>query len=388
MAMKHTTKHSSSNSSLLSGSFLSGLNGPQTLGNSRMFWGIWIVVVAAFALLPCFASRYTVLTASNFMISAILALSLCLIWGYAGILSLGQAAFFGVGGYAYGIAGINLIGMTGESGTAAIVGAVAPAILAAVVGGLMFYSRLKGVYVAILMLVVSLLLGLFMRQTADPSYTIGGAYFGGMNGLGPATANDPSIPSLTLGFGDYVMEFDGRGRNFYWLVLGVLVTVYLGLRWLVNSSFGYLLVAVREDERRTETFGYDVRLIQLGVFCLSAALAGLAGALYTAWGTYIHPDGFSVGPNILVVIWVAVGGRKDLTSVVIATIALSWISIELSSWGEVSLLVLGFILVSAMMIAPEGVFATLGAWFGRTFRKFLPGEKRARPAARDMEAVQ
>jgi ABC-type branched-subunit amino acid transport system permease subunit len=340
-------------------------NGPQTLGNSRMFWSLWLIAVIGFALLPMFASRYEVLTASNFLISAILALSLSLIWGYCGILSLGQAAFFGIGGYAYGIVGINLIERMGDTNLALLAGIAAPALFAAAIGGLMFYSRLKGVYVAILMLVVSLLLGLFMRQTADPSYAIGGAYLGGMNGLGPATASDPNLPSLTLGLPGHAIEIDGRSQEFYWLILGIGIAVYLGLRWLVNSSFGYLLVACREDQQRTETFGYDVRLVQLGVFCLSAALAGLAGALYTAWGTYIHPDGFSVAPNILVVIWVAVGGRKDLTSVVVSTLALSWISIELAAWGEISLFALGVILVVAMLAAPEGVAATLGAWIGR-----------------------
>lgn len=361
-------------------SLLSNLNGPQTLGNSRMFWALWLVGLAAFALLPLVASRYQILTASNFLISAILALSLCLIWGYAGILSLGQAAFFCIGGYAYGIVGINLIETTGESVSAVIAGAIAPALLAMAVGALMFYGRLKGVYVAILMLVVSLLLGLFMRQTADPTYAIGGAYLGGMNGLGPATPSDPAIPSLTFGIGRHSIEIDGRGAGFYWVALGALVAIYLGLRWLVNSSFGYLLVAVREDEQRTETFGYDVRLIQFAVFTLSAAIAGLAGALYTAWGTYIHPDGFSVGPNILVVIWVAVGGRKDLTSVAISTLALSWISIELATWGEISLLVLGFILVGAMLAAPEGVFATIGGWLSKISARRTEQTTAARPA--------
>lgn len=361
---------------------LASFNGPQTLGNSRSFWISWLIALVAFALLPCVASRYLVLTASNFFISAILALSLCLIWGFAGILSLGQAAFFCVGGYAYGVVGINLIEATGESVSAMIAAIAAPAALAVAVGAMMFYSRLKGVYVAILTLVVSLLLGLFMRQTADPSYTIGGAYLGGMNGLGPATPSDPAIPNLTFGFGPYGIEVDGRSASFYWVVFATLVIVYLGLRWLVNSSFGYLLVAVREDERRTETFGYDVRLIQLGVFTLSAALAGFAGALYTAWGTYIHPDGFSVGPNILVVIWVAVGGRKDLTSVVISTLALSWISIELATWGEISLLVLGFILVGAMLVAPEGIIATIGAWLGNMLASWS-GKKTVGHAALD-----
>jgi len=347
------------------GRLLAGLEGPQTLGRGPVFWVLFVLVVAVAVAAPFFSSRYQVINYSNFLVSVLLALSLCLIWGYCGILSLGQAAFFGIGGYAYGIVALNLIEAHGNTHLALLAGILAPAVFAALIGGLMFYSRLKGVYVAILMLVVSLLLGLFMRQTADPSYTIGAAYLGGMNGLSPASSSDPSIPSLIFGFGDWAAEFDGRGRAFFWLVLGIVVAVYLGLRWLVNSSYGYVLVACREDLDRTETFGYDVRLVQLSVFCLAAALAGLSGTLYTAWGTYIHPDGFSVGPNILVVIWVAVGGRKDLTAVVLATLALTYVSVELSAWGEISLLVLGIILVTAMLVAPEGLVATIGERLGR-----------------------
>ena len=342
----------------------SRLNGPQTLGNSTFFWCAWIVGLALLIALPFLVSRYQVINASNIVISAILALSLCLIWGYCGILSLGQASFYCIGGYAFGVAGINLIEAHGNTDLAVMIGITVPVLFGLVIGGLMFYSRLKGVYVAILMLVVSLLLGLFMRQTADPSYTIGAASLGGMNGLRPASPGDPRIPNLIFGIGDFVAGFDGRRREFYWLVLGIGTAVYLGLRWLVNSSFGYVLIACREDLDRTETFGYDVRLVQLVVFCLSAAIAGLSGTLYTAWGTYIHPDGFSVGPNILVVIWVAVGGRKDLTSVVVSTGFLSWISLELASYGDVSLLALGVILVVAMMLAPEGLVASAGAGLG------------------------
>lgn len=360
--------------------FFRGFSGQQTLGNSRFFWGCALVVLALLVALPFMASRYEVITASNLLISAILAMSLSLIWGYGGILSLGQAAFYGIGGYAYGIVGINLITSQGNTHAAILAGILVPAAFAAAIGALMFYSRLKGVYVAILMLVISLLLGLFMRQTADPSYTIGAAYLGGMNGLSPATSNDPSLPSIILGWGAAAVEFDGRGRNFYWLVLGVGVAVYLGLRWVVNSSFGYVLVAVREDFERTETFGYDIRLIQLGVFVLSAAIAGLAGTLYTAWGTYIHPDGFNVAANILVVIWVAVGGRKDLTSVIVSTVALCWLSIELAAWGDISLLVLGIILVAAMLAAPEGAVSALGGAIGRGVAR-LTG---ARPRAEDV----
>ncbi len=344
---------------------LGSFNGQQTLGNSTYFWIAWFAVVLMLILLPFFVSRYQIINASNLIISAILALSLCLIWGYCGILSLGQSAFYCIGGYAYGIVAMNLVDSQGNTHIAFLAGIVVPALAAAVIGALMFFSRLKGVYVAILMLVTSLLLGLFMRQTADPIYTIGAAYLGGMNGLSPASPSDPNLPNLIFGFGQWTIEFDGRGREFYWLVLGIGITVYLALRWIVNSSFGYVLLAIREDPERAETFGYDVRVVQLLVFCLSAAIAGLAGTLYTAWGTYIHPDSFSVAANILVVIWVAVGGRKDLTAVVVSAVFLNWLALQLTAWGDISLLILGFILIGAMLAAPDGVFLMIGQQLGK-----------------------
>ena len=339
--------------------WLGRLDGPQTTGGGLAYWLGWLVVVAGLALLPDGLSRYQVINFSNFMISGLLALSLCLIWGYCGVLSLGQAAFFGIGGYAYGIVALNLLKSHGNTDLAFLAGIIVPMIFAAVIGSIMFFARLKDVYIAILTLVVSLLLGTFMRQTADPSYTIGAAYLGGMNGLRPASPNDPLLPSLIFGFGDRVIELDGRSVGFYYFTLGVLVVVFLAFRWLVNSSYGYLLVGCREDLERTETFGYDVRLIQVSVFCISAGVAGLAGTLYTAWGTYIHPDGFAVAPNILVVIWVAVGGRKDPAAAIIGAIGLSWLSVRLASAGEISLLVQGAVLILVMLLAPDGIVTTL-----------------------------
>ena len=367
--------------------YLGRLNGPQTLGRGVPFWIGFVILIVALALSPEFLSRYQIINFSNFLISGLLALSLGLIWGYCGILSLGQAAFFGIGGYAYGIIALNLLNDHGNTNLAVLGGIVVPALFAAIVGAIMFFARLKGVYIAILMLVVSLLLGLFMRQTADPSYVIGAAYLGGMNGLRPASPDDPLLPSLILGFGESVLELDGRSIEFFYFMLGLVTVVYLGLRWLVNSSYGYLLIGCREDPDRTETFGYDVRLIQLGVFCISAALAGLSGTLYTAWGTYIHPDGFSVAPNILVVIWVAVGGRKDLGAALLGSVLLNWLSLRLASEGEYSLLILGAILVLVMLLAPEGIFVTLARWLtrGRRRREAAAASDAALP--RSSEAV-
>ena len=349
--------------------YLGRLNGPQTIGRGVPFWACFLAVVATLALCPEILSRYELINFSNFLISGFLALSLCLLWGYCGVLSLGQAAFFGIGGYTYGIVALNLLNAHGNTDVAFAAGIVLPTMLAAILGLIMFFARLAGVYVAILMLVVSLMFELFLLQTADPNYTIGAAYIGGFNGLRPASPDDPLLPSLIFGYGESVLEFDGRSVEFYYLTLGLLGAVYLGLRWLVNSSYGFLLVACREDAHRTETFGYDVRLVQLSVFCIAAAIAGLAGVLYTAWGTFIHPNQFGLKANILPVIWVAVGGRKDLTAALIGALVLEWVGLRLAAVGEISLLIMGAILVIAMLITPEGVVTTLArvGERGRTF---------------------
>ncbi len=171
----------------------------------------------------------------------------------------------------------------------------------------------------------------------------------------PAPPTSGVLPNLILGAGDAVIDFDGRTASFYYLTLGLLVAVYLSLRCLVNSSFGYMLIACRENPDRTETFGYDVRRIQLAVFCIAAAIGALSGVLYTAWGAFIHPKAFGVAPNLLVVIWVAVGGRRDLTAAVLGAVVLEWVALRLTAAGEISLIVLGGILVLVMLLAPEGV---------------------------------
>jgi len=144
--------------------YLGPLNGPQTMGRGIPFWVGFLVIVAVLALGPEFLSRYQIINFSNFLISGFMALSLCLIWGYCGVLSLGQAAFFGIGGYAYGIVAINLLNAHGNTNIAFVAGIVIPVVFAAIIGLVMFFARLRGVYIAILMLVISLVIGTFLRH--------------------------------------------------------------------------------------------------------------------------------------------------------------------------------------------------------------------------------
>jgi ABC-type branched-subunit amino acid transport system permease subunit len=347
------------------------LNGPQELGRSWPFWLGFGVVLGLGVVAPSFLSKWQLLNLSNFLTSGFLALSLCLIWGFGGILSLGQGAFMGLGGYAYGVAGINMMEQAGNSNLALAVGLAVPVLLAAILGFIMFYARLQGVYVAILTLLVTLLFETFLNQTAGEGWNIGKAHLGGNNGLGRFSADIHEPPSLVLGFGDYVIEFSGRSYAFFYLTLGLLTATYLTLRCLVNSRFGYVLVAIREDANRTEAFGHDVRLIQLIVFCVSALIAAISGILYVSWGNFITPDVFGVYNNILPVIWVAFGGRKSLTASLVSSIFLVWLSQALAIQGDYAFVVLGALLIAVMMLMPEGAFTQLAG--------FLQSRTRARP---------
>ena len=328
------------------------LVGPQEMGRTWYFWVGFVIVIGVGAAAPQYLGRFDLLNLSNFLTSIFLALSLCLIWGFCGILSLGQAAFLGLGGYAYGVAGINFIESHGNTWAALGIGLAVPVALAAVLGFVMFYARLKGVYVAILMLVVTLLFETFLNQTAGQGWFIGEAHLGGNNGLGRFSGVIKKPPSFIFSEGG--IKFLGKSYAFFYLTFGLAVLCYLGLRIMVNSKLGFVMVAIREDPERTEALGYDVRLIQLIVFCVSALLASMSGILYVSWGRFITPDVFGVYNNILPVIWVAVAGRKSLTATVIGTLVLVWMSQRLTE-TDYAFVVLGGILVGAMLLLPEGV---------------------------------
>lgn len=344
----------------------------QEPGRSAAFWIVLIALVVGMYALPQFIGRYELLTLSSFMLMAFLGAGLALLWGYGGILSLGQSAFFGIGGYAYGIVAINLANADFRIGPALLAGLLLPGVVAAFLGWLMFYARLRGVYIAILMLVVTLLIETFLNQTAGAAWKVGTAQLGGNNGLGRNSADVQDLPSLSFGFGSHEIDFPGTSVAFYYLVLTLIVLMYVGLRVLVNSRFGYALVAIREDQDRAETLGYDVRWLQLVVFSISAMLAGLSGLLYVSWGNFITPSVFGINANILPVIWVAVAGRKSVLAGILGTVAIQWASQELAVRGEYALVVQGALLVLIVMALPDGV----ASLFGRRFTRRKPATKR------------
>ncbi len=328
--------------------FLRRLEGPQTVGHGPAFWALFAMVLAIACAYPLFSDGYTVGNTAYFFVWVFIALSLCLIWGYGGSLSFGQTAFFGIAGYGYGILTINFGSAHGFTLIALLLAIGMAALFALLLGYFMFFGRIAGVFLGIVTLAVTLMLERFMAQTAGPEWHIGAARLNGFNGMS-------AMPPLTIPWpgGDIVLFAD---IGLYYAVLGILVAVYLGLRILLNSAFGNIIVAIRENPERAEMLGYDVRKYQLITFVIGAALAGLSGVLYTVWGQYITPSSMGMTAAALPLIWVAVGGRSDLTSTVIGTLVVLSAFQALTIYGsQYALVFMGMLLVLTVLIAPDGL---------------------------------
>ena len=250
-----------------------------------------------------------------FLIYGMLALSLDLIWGIAGILSFGQAALFGIGGYVYGIVAIN----TGLPLLGLLAGIAGPALVAAVLGYVSFYGRVAPMFFAVITLIVALILYQVMGSTADPRYAIGAARLGGYNGM--TMHPDAGLASCR----PWPARRSARARLFYF-VGGLLLGRAVFCIALTRSSFGRILQAIRENEQRAELLGYDIRWRKTAIFTISAAIAGLAGGLFAAWGNFINPEVFSLPQAALVVIWVLVGGRGTLYGAVLGAVVVQFLS--------------------------------------------------------------
>lgn len=344
------------------------LNGPQTMGRGRLFWSGFAVTVLLACFYPLLADDWTVGNTAYFFTWTFMAMGLCLIWGYGGVLSFGQTAFFGLAGYTYGVVTINIGSAYGFTFLALLLSVGAALLLAALLGYFLFYGRIAGVFLGIVTLSVTLVFETFMAQTAGPEWAIGAARLNGFNGM-------TGMPPLTIPWpGGDIALFSGTGL--YYFLLAAMVLCYLGLRILVNSRFGNVLVAIRENPERAEMLGYDIRRYQLGAFLIGSALAGLSGVLYTAWGQYITPSSMGLMAAALPIVWVAVGGRRDLTATLVGTLAVLWLFQTLTVYGsQYALVVMGALLVFTVLVAPQGFIPLVARLLSRRRATHETGEK-------------
>jgi branched-chain amino acid transport system permease protein len=254
----------------------------------------------------------------------------------------------------------------------ALVLAIALAALAALVlGYFMIWGGIGGVFVGIVTLSATLVLAFFFGQTAGPEWHIGPARLNGFNGM--KDMEPLNIPW----FGDSNFTFEGT--SLYYLVLVLLLGAYLGLRALVNSRFGNVVVAIREDPQRAELLGYDTRKYQLVVFVVGSALAGLSGVLYTSWGQFITPS--SIGLPAAAMVWVAFSGRGDITATLVGSFLILLVFQTLTVYSQQAALVLmGAMLLLTVLLAPQGFVIGLWRLGHRLWRRGSGGEPPGGPA--------
>src|SRR5215212_6465222 len=219
------------------------LTGTNDIGHSPAFWVGFLLVLAGLAAYPAMASEFETNNIAYYLLNIPLALGLCLLWGYGGVLSFGQVAYFGIAAYVYGIIAGNLTGNSWGPLIGSIGGLAASAVAAGIFGYFVFYARVQSWIVPILTLVLTLLLETFLGQTAGYQWRVGQVQLGGYNGM-------TGIPAFQLG--DLVFF----GYPFYYYVLLVVLSCYFGCRMLVNSRTGKVLLAIREDPLRTELLGF------------------------------------------------------------------------------------------------------------------------------------
>jgi len=315
---------------------------------------------------------YLVALFGKYACYALLALSIDLIWGFCGILSLGHGAFFALGGYAMGMYLMRQIGTRGVYANpilpdfmvflnwkelplywygfqffpyAALMVALVPGVLAFVFGWFAFRSRVTGVYLSIITqaLTFALMLGFFRNNFG----------FGGNNGL-------TDFKDI-LGFN--VQAETTRNALFSISCLAIMLAFVL-CRAMITSKFGKVLLAIRDAESRTRFLGYRVESYKLFVFTLSACMAGVAGALYVPQVGIINPSEFAPANSIEAVIWVAVGGRGTLTGAVLGAVLVNYAKTYFTSGflAPYWLFMLGALFIAVTLLLPRGVVGSFRHW--------------------------
>jgi len=332
---------------------------------------------------------------SQYVAYGILAMSMCLCWGYAGILSLGHGAFFGIGAYSMAMSLKLLSPSSLSQGTpfplpdfmvwntasgkqlalpffwvpfqnqwfGVFAALVVPAILAAIIGWFVFYGRVSGVFLSIITLSLGVILNLVVIDQQP--------YTNGFNGL-------TDLASFKVGN----IEFDPYSWSTYILVAGALVLTMILLLILTRTKVGLLAKAIQADEVRVMYFGYDIASYKLFVFTVSALVARLAGALFVICSQFASPALMDVNFSIAIVVWVAVGGRESLIGATVGAITINLAQGLLSENQKlinIWQLIIGIVFVLFVIFLPKGL-----AGLATTF---MPERVRSRKLALSSESA-
>lgn len=341
------------------------------MGGKNGLTGFIILATIILVVFPLFLDLFRLNLVGKYLTYAFCAVSLVLLWGYGGTLSLGQGIFFGLGGYAMAmflkleasspentaiqttpgipdfmdwnqITALPWFWEPFHSLTFTIIAIlVIPSIFAYLIGVAMFKRRVGGVYFAIITQIFAVILTVLIVGQQG--------YIGGINGI---------TDLRTLKGWD--MTSDSAKYIFYFINAALLLAVIVASRWILTSKFGRLLLAMRDKEDRVRFSGYDVANFKIFVFCFAAMISAIGGAMFTLQVGFMSPSFVGIVPSIEMVIFAAVGGRMSLIGAVYGTLLINFGKTTFSeSFPELWLYLMGALFIAVVMFFPNGL---AGLW--------------------------
>lgn len=329
---------------------------------------VFLALIIVLLTMPFVLTLFRLTLLGKFICYAIVALGIDLIWGYTGILSLGHGVFFGLGAYAMAMhlklvaSGSSLpeFMVTGgltqlpafwkpfASAPFALMAVVAlPLILALLVGFSTFKNRIKGVYFSILSQALAwALVTIFVGMQS---------YTGGSNG----------ITSFTTFLG-IQLQNPMNLVYFYYLAVAMLCLTYVFCTWLMSRGIGKILIAIRDGENRTYFTGYDSSRYKTFIYCISAMITGIAGAIYVFFAGMISPKELDIAFSVEMVIWVAVGGRGTLIGAVIGALLVNAMKTGVSETvPDMWLYFIGLLFVLVVLFMPRGLVGVVESLYAK-----------------------
>ena len=332
------------------------------MSNKKIILLIWIILIAFLVAAPAILPVFRLNLLGRYLSLAIVALGVDLIWGFTGLLSLGQGIFFAIGGYCaamylqlnsssefpngipeffglYGVTSLPFFWQPFKSPIFALLAIwIIPALVAGLLGFLVFRNRIKGVYFSILTQAALLVFFNFFNGQQK--------LINGTNGL---------KTDVTEIFGKMIGS-ESMQRWFFWLTAILVILAWFIAKWIVRGRFGNILIGIRDDEPRVRFTGYNPVIFKTIIFSIAGAFSGISGALYTVQSGIVSPQFMTVPFSIEMVIWVAVGGRGTLLGAILGAVMINYAKSLVSEALPASwMFIQGGLFILVVTALPEGV---------------------------------
>lgn len=331
--------------------------GKDKIKNLSILIIIDIVIFILLAIFPAFANDFRLNIMAKCLCYIVFAYSLDLLWGYVGLMSMGHAVFFGIGAY------ILAIGYSMQNGVPSFMTSIgvkeAPGIYyflaqkpiafiaalavsgaaAGIIGAFLFSKKVNSVFFSLITFALARVFSLLITNQQ--------AYTGGQNGI-------TRIPTRLF------LEVDIPKRVYYYILLTIVIACYLFCRWLTKSKYGLILEAVRENESRMTFFGYNPTSFKIMIFVISAVMAALAGIMFATSQNFVGPTNVGIAASTSVIVWLALGGRGNITGATVGTLIVCWAESLLSeTLGDYWTIIYGVLILLIVFFLPNGVIGTI-----------------------------